>query len=141
MATFRIQKDKENPYVMINKQCLNDNRLSAKAKGILAYLLSLPDDWQIYESEISKHFADGIKSINSGIKELIKFDYIVREQTRGKVGRFGSYDYCVYEVSTETLKAEYRESVVGKADGGKWHTTNNDLTNNNLTNTYLTKKE
>jgi hypothetical protein len=56
VAVFRIQKDKENPYVILNKQFLHEPILTAKAKGILAYLLSLPDDWKIYESELIKHF-------------------------------------------------------------------------------------
>lgn len=125
---FRIVKDKENPYVILNKQFLNDARLTAKAKGILSYLLSLPDDWQIYEEEITKHFADGIKSIRSGIKELIKYKYISREQKRKEKGQFSSYEYHVYEVSTEMPLGEN-----GKTDIRESKSTNNNLTNNDLT--------
>lgn len=116
---FRVQKNKDNPYVMLNKEFLNDTRLTAKAKGILAYLLSLPDDWKIYESEVATHFADGVKSINSGIKELIVYGYIIRNRLRDSKGKFIGYEYCVYEVSTETPKTE----------NGKRHTTNNNITN------------
>jgi len=131
---FRVKKDNENPYVMMNKTFLNDERLTAKGKGILSYLLSLPDDWQIHEEEITKHFADGVKSIRAGIKELIKLEYITRKQHRKEKGQFSSYEYCVYEVPT----------VMPFREGGKWecrkrHTTNNDLTNNNYINnkTYI----
>ena len=119
-SIYRVEKNKDKPYVMINKEFLNDERLSAKAKGILTYLLSLPDDWKIYGEEITTHFADGVKSINSGIKELIKYGYIIRHQLRGEKGQFLNYEYCVYEVSTETPKTESRERQA----------TNKDITNN-----------
>jgi len=126
MSMFRIEKNKENPYVMLNKLFLQDERLSAKAKGILAYFLSLPDDWQFYETEIAKHFSDGVKSINVGIKELIKYHYIIREQNRNEKGRFGSYTYCVYEVPTETPFSELGEAENREMENRKEHTTNTD---------------
>jgi DNA-binding Lrp family transcriptional regulator len=128
-AMFRVNKDKNNPYVMLNKGLLNDERLSWKAKGILSYLLSLPDDWQIYELEVQKHSVDGIDSLKTGIKELIKNGYIKREQIRNDKGHFIGYEYQVYEVSTESGK-----SNDGESNNGESHTTNNDLSNNDLTN-------
>ena len=47
MATFRVNKDKN--YTTINNTGLKDKRLSWKAKGILAYILTLPDDWVFIE--------------------------------------------------------------------------------------------
>ena len=126
---YRIIKDKENPYVMINKQFLNDERLSWKAKGILTYLLSMPDDWQIYENELVKHSKDGITSLKSGIKELIELGYIIRKQLRNEKGQFKGYEYCVYEIP-----AEIGFSNNGDPNNGKPHTTNNNITNNDLTN-------
>lgn len=127
MSIFRVQKSKSNPYVMINKNMLKNKVLSWKAKGILSYLLSLPDDWKIYESEIALHAGDGIKGTRTGIKELINAGYIVRQKKREK-GKFQGYEYDVYEVSTVCLKTEN-----GKTENGKRHTTNNDLLKNNLT--------
>ena len=53
MAIIRVIKDKSNPYVMLNKTCLRDEKLSWKAKGLHSYLLSLPDDWQIYIEDLN----------------------------------------------------------------------------------------
>lgn len=44
MATYRINKDKDNPYVMMNKGFIQNPYLSMQAKGLLAYFLSLPND-------------------------------------------------------------------------------------------------
>lgn len=125
---FRIIKDKENPYVMINKQFLYDKRLSWKAKGILTYLLSMPDDWQIYETELVKHSKDGLTSLKSGIKELIELGYIIREQIRNEKGQFKGYEYCVYEIPAESGKP-----INGDSINGEPHTTNNNITDNDLT--------
>lgn len=82
MSIFRVVKDKNNPYLIMHKHGLQDVNLSWKAKGILAYLLSLPDDWQIYESEIQQHARDGKDSLAAGIRELIQNKYIRRTRMR-----------------------------------------------------------
>lgn len=126
-STFiRSKKDSDNPYVIINKKALNDTRLSLKAKGLMAILLSLPDDWEIYETELVKRSADGKSSLNSGIKELMKFGYLERTVKRNKKGQFKGYKYVVYESLPET-----RFSDIGKPEVGKLDTTNNNSTNNN----------
>jgi hypothetical protein len=124
MSVFRVQKNKDNPYVMLNKEFLNDDRLSWKAKGLLAYLLSLPDDWQIYEEEIAVHSKDGIKSTRSGLKELIEYNYINRAQSRTVDGKFAGYEYCVFEVPTVMPKTENGETENRKTENRKKHATN-----------------
>jgi hypothetical protein len=138
---FRVQKDKNNPYVMLNKELLNDTRLSWKAKGILAYLLSLPDDWKIYEKELAKHSKDGKESLRTGIQELIKAGYIVRTLARDKDGKLRGYEYKVLEKPTAIRKTDVGKTDVGKSDIGKSAPTNNDSTDNDSTKKRRTKKE
>jgi len=126
---IRITKDKNNPYVIINKKFLQDFRLSWKSKGILAYLLSLPDDWKIYEEELVKHADDGIKALKTGIKELVKFGYIQRTKARNEQGQYVGWEYCVHETSPTIPFSD-----VGFSDVRKSPATNNDSTNNDLTN-------
>jgi hypothetical protein len=130
VSTYRINKDKDNPYLMINKRCLDDAALSLKAKGMLTYLLSLPDDWQIYEDEIVKHHKDGKDSIKSAIKELIVAGYIVRERARDDLGRLRQYDYQVYEQPLNNADAHHN----GIPNVGKSATTNTHSTNTHSTN-------
>ena len=99
----RVVKDKETPYLMMNKSAIYDNTLSFKAKGIFAYLLSRPDDWQFYEIEIAEHSTDGIASVKAGIKELIDKGYITRSSRRNEKGKFQGYSYEVYEVPPQVL--------------------------------------
>ncbi|MCG1427661.1 conserved phage C-terminal domain-containing protein [Staphylococcus epidermidis] len=144
MATFRTIKE-SGDFVTVHKAFVFDNELSAKAKGILLYFLSRPDNWQIYTSEVVKHMNDGQKSINSGIQELIKSKYVHRIQKRTDNGVFNGYEYLVYEKPTEMPFSENGLSANGFSENGKTEnrkgqTTNNNSTNNDSTNidsTYI----
>ena len=106
MPTIRVRKDKNNPYVMLNKSFLNDRNLSFKAKGLLAYLLSKPDDWIVYEGELAKASADGRHSVRAAIKELIEFGYMERERTRDEKGLLRQMECNVHEVPRTEAPAE-----------------------------------
>lgn len=88
---------RDTPFVQIDKRGLHDPNLSWKAKGILAYILSLPDDWQLYVKELTKHAKDGKDSTARGMNELIDAGYIIREYSERQEGKFTGYDYTVYE--------------------------------------------
>jgi len=126
---FRVKKNKNNPFVQMYKQPINNENLSFKAKGILAYLLSKPDDWQVYEVDLQKHATDGKTSISNGIKELIEAGYIEREMKRNEKGQFKGYEYRVYEVPPESGFSD-----IGLSENGKTDTTNNYITKNKETN-------
>ncbi|GAI91055.1 unnamed protein product, partial [marine sediment metagenome] len=97
MSIIRVSKDKNNPYFVMNNSGVNDPRLSLKAKGLLAYLMSKPDCWYINYNDIIKHSSNGIKSIRSAISELLSFGYMERAQLRNYNGEYGFYDFIVYE--------------------------------------------
>ncbi len=92
---FRIEKN--NNYVTIDKTFLHNKKLSWKAKGILAYLLSLPDDWKIHLTEIKRHSNDGSTSLYSGINELIKTNHIKRRKRLKHNNQFNGIEYIVKE--------------------------------------------
>ena len=136
---LRISKDKENPYVMINKNVMQDERLSWKARGLIGYLLSLPDDWVIYLQELEKHSQkDGHDSLASGIKELIQLGYIVRERIRSEGGTFSVWSYTVYESPHLTTNGF---STSGLTKSGEPSTTNTHSTNKDLTKKIIYKKK
>lgn len=94
MSIFRVQKNKN--YSVISNTFIFDDKLSWKAKGILAYFLARPDEWEFYMSEIVKHAKDGKDSLSAGIKELEEAGYIDRKQKR-TIGKFKGYEYEVFE--------------------------------------------
>lgn len=100
MAIIRTLHDKENPYVIINKKSLWDDRLSIEAVGILARLLSRPNNWKVSATELAKSCKCGIKKIYNILNELIEFGYCFthQEAKKGQKG-FGKYEYYILEES------------------------------------------
>lgn len=133
MATFRVIKESGN-FVTVHKDFIHDSNITFKAKGILLYLLSRPDDWQIYESEIIKHTKDGKDSLKTGIKELEVAGYIERKRIRNDQGQLKEYEYTVYEQPNQSGLSNVGKTYVGKTYVGKSVPTNNNSTNNELTN-------
>ena len=95
MSVFKIEKNQN--YTVMSNHHLRDRNLSYKAKGLLSFMLSLPDDWDYSLAglcSISKESRDGIRSI---LKELQEHHYVEIEKVRGYKGYF-EYNYLIYEV-------------------------------------------
>lgn len=95
LATFRIRKDRD--YVVIHNDVLLDKRLSWKAKGVLAYLLSKPNDWVVRITDIRNKAKEGDKAVRGAIQELLDGGYLSRRIVRDEGKRFSSFEYDVYE--------------------------------------------
>ena len=74
---------------------LNNPELSFKAKAILCYLLSKPDKWSVYLSQLAKASTDGYESVVSGMNELIANRYVFRKPCSG--ANPGGWEYFVYD--------------------------------------------
>ena len=66
---------------------LRDPRLSWKAKGIAAYLLSKPPGWQIWTGDLIRRSTDGYAAVMAGLKELETYGYLKRERSNDARGR------------------------------------------------------
>lgn len=91
----RVEKNKN--YTTINNTSIQDVRLSWKAKAIHVFMLSRPDDWTFYNSEMVKWAKDGSDAFVSGLKELQKHGYVKKEKRRNDDGTF-DWVTVVYEV-------------------------------------------
>lgn len=97
---IRVNHDQQNPFVVLNKGFLNDKKLSYRAKGLMALLLSFPNDWQVYEKDLKTRSTDRQKSTHSALLELMNNGYLIRRennQERINRGRFAGYNYDIYE--------------------------------------------
>lgn len=135
MSIVRVEK-RDHPYVQIDKRCLEDTRLSWKSKGILAYLLSRPDDWTVMFEQLKKVSTDGKSAIRSAFKELVEFGYCDRQTLQkidedGKSILMGS-EYVIYEVPK---KRDPETFEVEKPRGPENRTLKGSNTTNNETNT------
>ena len=87
-SSFIRRKTKSDNFTILPNAMLQDDRLSWKARGLLSYMLSKPNDWVFYDSELVNHSKkDGMTSLRSAIKELKEFGYFKKEAIRDELGR------------------------------------------------------
>lgn len=123
-----IQRTKHNGnFTAVNNDFIRDQRLSWKAKGIIIYVMSLPENWNLNLAELKKHAKDGRDATNNGIKELIETGYCKRTEIRDNHGMFSGYDYTISD-TPEFLDVE-------KPDTDLPHTENPFTDNPHLINT------
>lgn len=96
LLVFRVDHDKN--YKTTNLTCVQDKRLSWKAKGIHYYFLSKPYDWSIRLNDLKQRSVDGKESLYSGIKELIAFGYLFRMVKRNDKKQIEKRGYYVSEI-------------------------------------------
>ncbi len=92
---FRVEKTSN--YTVMSNYHLRDKRLTLKAKGLLCYILSLPDDWDYTLDGLKAKHPDGKTAIRSCINNLEKAGYLRRRQTVNSNGQFSKNEYFVYE--------------------------------------------
>lgn len=120
-------------FTIINNDAINDSKLSWRAKGILVYMRSRPDDWQFYSSEVAKHSTDGIKSLLSGLKELEDCGYLKRLQGKSKDGRFADLEWQIADTPAFLPQTVSRHAV--KRQTVQRHAVKGTLLNTDPTNT------
>ena len=94
MDIVRVIKSKD--YTTICNRIFKDRRLSLKAKGLLAMLLSFSDSWNLTIKGLEVILKEGRTSIRSTMSELIETGYVERQQIR-KDNKFVGVDYIVFE--------------------------------------------
>ena len=95
MDIVRVIKSKD--YTTICNRIFKDRRLSLKAKGLLAMLLSLSDHWELSIKGLIVILKEGESAIRSTINELIENGYVERERVKNEKGVIIGINYTVFE--------------------------------------------
>lgn len=64
-----ISSNLEN-FSFVDNEVLEDKNLSAKAKGIWAFLMTKPDGWEVSIKELTEQLPEGKDSIRTALNEL-----------------------------------------------------------------------
>jgi len=113
------------PFTVVDNALLEDGRLSFKAKGLLAYLLSRPQGWRACRKHLAKVGTDRATAVASAIAELRRLGYVELRRLRGDDGTLAGTEVCVHErppreggkTALGESSAEHRKPSVGR-DGG-----------------------
>ena len=138
MSIIHISK-RENPYAQIDKRVLGDNRLSWRAKGILAYLLSKPSGWKVNVKDIWNNGAEGRNAVQDCLVELQKIGYAELKTVTGEHGKLMGSQWII----TEEPKGGFSELTdkpktgkpTNRKSGSRVYSNNEEDSNNELTTT------
>lgn len=104
------------PFTQVANCVLNDNTLSFGAKGMFAYIASKPSGWDFSSERIVSDTSDGLRSVQSILRELEGAGYLRREKLpNGRVQYLITHSKSLYAESAESqnsilLKAQSAES-------------------------------
>lgn len=92
---------KQEHFTILDNAALNDERLSFRARGVLAYILSKPADWRTTSACLARVAKEGRDAIRAALNELKDAGYVVYEKIRdAATGRIATI-CTVYEVPVE----------------------------------------
>jgi hypothetical protein len=123
---------RSNNYTVLSNKVFESN-LSWRAIGVLGYLLSKPDDWQVSIANLVNHTKSsksplGRDGVYAVISELVDAGFIKREQKNESGGKFGSIEYTVYD---EPLPAQPYAAEPYTANPRQLSTDNKQYTEDN----------
>lgn len=149
MPLSRVKKHQHN-YVIMDKSGLTDRRLSLRARGMLAYFLTKPDDWEINIRDLMRQTPEGREALTTAMRELEKYGYAVKTLYRDDRGRLRGYITTIYETpalaltdihTTEVSFPEVGSYEVGSREVGQPATTKEYKTTKELKNQGLKEKK
>jgi hypothetical protein len=129
-----VRARRNTNYTMMSNVGLEDPNLSFKAKGVLAYLLSKPDNWSARDRQLAEVGPDGRDSVQTALKELETHGYLKRERVHKTDGTF--------EWVSVVFDEPWRENPsTDKPSTDKPSTENPAIINTIVTNTVVTNTE
>jgi len=113
MAIIRIQN--VSNFTVVSNDLINDPLLDWRDVGLLTFLLSKPDNWEVSTAHLQVQKKSGREAIHNSLRAIIEAGYATRKVS-GKGG-------WLYEISNSPIYrlfcAEYGKAEYGKAEYGK----------------------
>ena len=103
-----VRKKVQKGFTIIPNVTIRDKSLNLKDRGMICYLLSLPDNWEFsVEGLVAMMPKDGRTTVMSSLDRLEELGYLERSQERGKDGKVGSAIWTIYDrpSNSQTLVA------------------------------------
>lgn len=90
-------------FTILPKAAINDDRLSWEALGVLAYLLSKPDGWQVNLKHLVKRGRAQDHKVRRIVAELEDAGYMVRRRQNGEGGKW-NWITEIYETPQQVVQ-------------------------------------
>lgn len=92
-----IKSVKKEGFVTLSNHLVRDKRLTFKARGILALVLSCTDEWEVTQKWLVDQTPEGREAVSSAFKELEKHGYCTYQEARTEDGRVHGAVWMFYE--------------------------------------------
>lgn len=131
----RIKVEKNKDYTIISNVFLRDKSLSLKAKGVLAMVMAMKEDWDFTINGFCKITKEGEAAIYTAIKELKDNGYCKESKIRDENKRIIGNEYTFYEiqqtkVADNQLNCENQDlGFLNQENQGQLNTNNNKILN------------
>jgi hypothetical protein len=95
----------DHGFLIIRNDVVRDRRLSYLARGLLASILSRPDNWTISAERLAAETDadEGTKTVRRALTELESAGYLERRRVRGERGRF-VWEQIIYDTPRTVSK-------------------------------------
>lgn len=98
VANTIIRAPRRNRYLVLDQRIVDDTRLSWAARGMLAYLLSRPDNWEVRVKDLQRRGNLGRDGTYKLISDLRSTGYVEFQQARDARGCIRGGSYIVREI-------------------------------------------
>ncbi|MGW2826517.1 hypothetical protein ACWC24_36880 [Streptomyces sp. NPDC001443] len=103
-------------FTQVANGLFRDTQLSFKAKGLFGLLSTHQGGWRMTVADIARRGRDGDSAVKSGLKELAKHGFLVRERERGPDGTLGAAAYFITDLPALQSSRSQPESVFPPVD-------------------------
>lgn len=100
-------------YTILKNELIRDSRLSFEARGFIALILSLPDDWSFSVRGLMKITGLKMSVVEKLLTELKNCGYAEKKKTRDDRGRITAHSWDFYELPQDHIsKSPYMENTI-----------------------------
>jgi hypothetical protein len=84
------EKRRYTNFSVVDNEIIENNNITCRARLILIYLLTRPDNWRTNAERLATQMPEGRDAIRTAFKELEKHGYIEYRKSQGKDGRWST---------------------------------------------------
>jgi len=117
-----IRTKKPDRFTVISNRVLEDRKIGWGALGLLSYLLSRPDNWQVMPMQLANMRKQGRDAVYSMLRELVEYGYAEHVKSKSATGGIwyiydkpGKRDLLTNIENPDTEKPELSTGRYGKA--------------------------
>jgi len=109
-----LRVDHKKDYTVLSNRMLRDKALTFRARGLLAFILTLPDGSQVESARLAANAPEGRDAVRTALTELEKSHYLRREKEQAPDGTWRTV--CLIS----EVPSKHSETDAWKSGAGDW---------------------